>query len=147
MENLSVASLIVLVVGSGGIIGGLVSVATLIFSRLDKKRQNEKDDSMFSAEEKKVNLDRDRTVHDQLWKIIDAKELEIRELKATIDALEAESPLNRPKVREIYDLIRLIQRDVDSVKVILLSTEDTTFFNTKWVDIKERLNSIESLLP
>lgn len=122
---------LVLLAGSSGLIGAAVSVFNLVSTRLEKKASQD-------------NTSRD-AVETNLWKMLDAKSTEITLLKTEISLLEGDS-LNRKKVTEIINIIRQMTKDIDSIKVVLLSNEDTQFFHDKLMSIKKGIAKLEEIL-
>lgn len=135
------------ILGSGGLIGGLISLLVFISSRIDKRRENIEKDIHNSVEHKRLEHDKSSSVEQALWKIIDSKNKEIEILESKAKDLEATTALTRPIITNILSLIRSMRKELDSINVIMMGQEETSIFFQRWTAVKKGLDELEKLLP
>lgn len=151
MDHVTAKELVMAIMGSGGIIGGLVSLLVFIAGRLDRKRdrdQEELETSIHSsAEFKRIKLEEKSSVEQSLWRMMEAKDAEIKALREEIAELERTQTLTRPVINNIITIIRAMRKELDSIKVIMLSDEETKYFQARWIALGDKLNELENLIP
>ena len=80
--------IILVAVGSGGLIGGIVSAFAFVTARIDKRRERLQVDVSQSADLRRVHLEEER-LDEGIWEsVAKEKALQIAELKATIQELK-----------------------------------------------------------
>lgn len=151
MEGLTLKELVLLITGSGGLIGGIVAAFVFTTSRLDKRRERIKEkqrqDISESADMKKFELDSQNSVHDHLWEIIREKDAEIQRLSNEIEDIEKTSTIQRPVVLKIYANLRSMRKEIESLNLMILSEEETNVFMRRFQTVKVLLDETEGLLP
>lgn len=150
MDNITAKELLLVLIGSSGFVGGVVSILVFIAGRLDKRRErNEASQTEAlhnSAELKRIGLEERSAVEQSLWKMLEAKDAEITALKTRIEALEKANALSRPVMSKISSVISEMKREVESVRVIMLSDEETKYFQQRWLSIKRLLQEFEDII-
>jgi len=142
---------------SSGVVGGIWTLFVFITGRLDIRRkriaEERAKDISSSADIGRLKLESESHAHDLLWKIIEEhkqeiKDLrtEVRELKAELEAAENDERLKRPDVMHIYECVRQIKNEMDSLNIMLLSDEETNVFARRWGNIKTIMVDLESTL-
>jgi len=125
--------IILVAVGSGGLIGGIVSAFAFVTARIDKRRERLQVDVSQSADLRRVHLEEER-LDEGIWEsVAKEKALQIAELRETIQELkviirsakdtfdELELMFRRLRVAKIPDevvdiLSEKIERAVHAIK-------------------------------
>lgn len=143
--------IILALIGGGGFLAGLISLFNAIAVRLDARRKNKKEDKaeqfLHVSEAEKLKLEGNKNAADLLWKIIEEKNAEIRELKTEVEDAEKFAALTRPNVIKLAADVRAIRKEIESLNVMVLSEEDTNVFMRRFQAVKVLLDDIESILP
>lgn len=151
MLEFTAKEIIVMVLGSGGFIGGLISLFVFITGRLDKRKERTKEELKTqisqSADMKRFELDSSNAVHAQLWEIINAQQTHIANLEKDAEELEAKAILQRPTILRIYANIRAMRSEIDGMNVLIMSNDDTSVFMKRFSALKTLLNETEGMLP
>lgn len=147
MEGFTGRELLIAILGSGGFIGGLVGLLSFLSSRIDKRRQRlDKEQHMHvsqSTDMRRFELDKENSVQQQLWKIIEEREAECKELETALK----ESTLSRPQILKIGKNIREMRKEIESLNVMILDEEQTNVFMRRFQTVKQLLDETEGMLP
>lgn len=147
--------IVLAVLGSGGFITGIVMAFNAIAARLDARRKR-----LEEAELKRiadaVELKRleaitgeksSETLIQNLWKIIESKNVEIEGLKQEINECEKKATLDRPVINQVYAKLRAMRREIESLNVMVLNEEETNVFMRRFNTVKALVEETEGLLP
>lgn len=128
----STREILVLVVGSGGAIGGIVSLLMFVVARFDKRKDQQDVTS--------------NTVLSAYQAIVDERNHEIERLKSEIKEYELSDTLSRPKVAKIFVQIRLIWAAFGRLNLMILTQEETNIIAEKFDIIKNAVKEIEDIV-
>lgn len=125
------------VLGSAGVIGGVIALATFITARMDARAKRKELEISTSAEMQRVKLENERFGAGVWESVAREREAEIRELKAENARLremvgvarttltEAERTLDGLKVAVVPDeVVAVIQRKIGQVRAVLVNGKD-----------------------
>lgn len=143
--------IILAILGSGALVGGIISALTFVSSYVDKRRERAKEKSNElihdSIEAKRLQGElqttKDNTVIENLWKLIEEYKREIEDLERDLKA----ASMSRATVNTVYRNIRAIRKEIESLNVMILSEEDTNVFMRRFQTVKQILDETENLLP
>lgn len=152
--NFTPGEILAAFLGGGGIIGGVITALSFLSGRLEARRKRIEEKSK-SALEKEVDVRRleneiqykgtDALVNN-LWKLIEEQKIELKAKEAVIEEMEADEKLTRPAVMKIYECVRKIRNEMDSLNIMLLSDEETNVFARRWGNIKVIMCELEETL-
>lgn len=125
--------------GSGGIIGGLVTFAVFVYSRMDKKKEHEVANYHEYA-------DAQKNVVEALNKMLESKNAEIERLQHRLDEGEGKGILTVSKIQKINAEMREMREALSKMNVILLSDQDTNIFAERFTTIKNGITNIEHII-
>lgn len=125
--------------GSGGIIGGLVTLAVFVYSRIDKKKERQSSDYHEYATAQK-------NVVDALNKMLADKDAEIEKLQQKLNDGENKGILTLPKIQKLNAEIRTMREALSRINVLVMSQEETNIFAERFATIKEGIAHIEEIL-
>jgi hypothetical protein len=139
---------------AGGAIAGVIKIFTFISHQLDARRKRiearEQKKLDASVEARRLTLDYsekgERNTITELWKLVDDKDEEIKDLEAKLKEAEKAERLNRPTIMKIYGYVRDIRNEMDSLNIMLLSEEETNVFARRWGNIKVIIQNLEAVL-
>ena len=122
------------VLGSAGVIGGVIALATFITARMDARAKKRELEISSSAEMQRVKLENERFRAGVWESVAREREAEIRELKAENARLremvgvarttltDAERTLDGLKVAEVpNEVVVIIQRKIGQVRAVLVN--------------------------
>lgn len=125
------------VLGSAGVIGGVIALATFITARMDARAKRKELEISTSAEMQRVKLENERFGAGVWESVAREREAEIRELKAENARLremvgvarttltDAERTLDGLKVAEVpNEVVAVIQRKIGQVRAVLVNGKD-----------------------
>ena len=125
--------------GSGGIIGGLVTFAVFVYSRMDKKKEHQ------SAEHHEY-ADAQKNVVDALQKMLDSKNAEIERLQNRLSDGENRGILTVSKIQKINAEMRLMREALSKLNVLIMTDEETNIFAERFAAVKEGIKNIEKII-
>ena len=125
------------VLGSAGVIGGVIALATFITARMDARAKKRELEISSSAEMQRVRLENERFGAGVWESVAREREAEIKELKlenrrlremvgvARTTLTEAERTLDGLKVAEVpNEVVVIIQRKIGQVRAVLVNGKD-----------------------
>lgn len=151
----TVQEVVIAILGSGGLIGGLVVAFNAITSRLDarRKRLEEADQKKISTaiEGRRLEIESAGRGTDaliaNLWKMIDDKDKELEEVKAELDECNKKYSFSRPVTTVVYRNARAIISEIEAMNVLVLNEEQTQVFMRRFTRMKELATEIQEVLP
>lgn len=146
--------ILVTALGSGGLLGGIITFFVFITGRLDARRKRIEDkkaiDISESVELKKLQVQSIQTdtgiLITNLWAIINDQKAEIKCLTDELANCEDGDRLSIANVNRIFEYIRQIKNEMDSLNLMLLNDEETNIFAKRWGNIKSIMIDLEKLL-
>lgn len=142
---------LILLLGSGGLIVGLIPLFTYLSARLDARRLRKKEEAKTelsnSADIRRLELDSTSAVQTELWGIIEAQKEHIRTLENELSELDKKAVLQRPAILNIYANIRAIRAEIESLGVMALDDAATQIFMKRFNAVKCLLDETEKILP
>lgn len=124
---------------SGGIITALVSVAVIIYSRMDKRKEHQEGDDH-------THVDAQKNVIDTLNKMLEDKNAEISRLESKLSSAEDKGILTLPKIQKISAEVRTIREALSRLNVLVMSHEETMIFAERFAAIKEAVQNIDKIV-
>lgn len=154
MDNLSLSQAIMGLSAAGGGVVVLIRIATFVAKELDARRQRIEDRDQkrleASVEARRLTLDYsekgERNTVTELWKLVDDKDEEIKDLEAKLKDAERAERLNRPTIMRIFHHVRAMRSELDHLNLLVLGEEETNIFMTRFRNTKEILGKIEGIL-
>lgn len=125
--------------GSGGIIAALVSIAVIIYSRMDKRKEHQEGDYHGY-------VDAQKNVIETLNKMLEDKNAEISRLEAKLSSDEDKGILTLPKIQKISAEVRTIREALSRLNVLVMSHEETMIFAERFSAIKEAVQNIDKIV-
>jgi hypothetical protein len=125
--------------GSGGIIAALVTIAVLVYSRMDKRKEHQEGDYHGY-------VDAQKNVIDTLNKMLEDKNAEIIRLEAKLSSGEDKGILTLPKIQKISAEVRTIREALSRLNVLVMSHEETMIFAERFSAIKEAVQNIDKIV-
>lgn len=142
--------LFVAAAGSSGLVGGLWTAFVFFSGKLEarRKRQIEERAKEISsaADLKRIDIDTGAQSTKLLWDIIAEHKAEIRDLRSELNAAERAERLDRVSVMQIYEYVRQIQNEMDSLNLMILSDHETNVFARRWGNIKAIMVDLKATL-
>lgn len=142
-DDLTIREILIAILGSGGIIGGLFVAFNFIAGRFDKYRERKKMNISEAAEIRRVELQvkaqSDNDLVTNLWKLVEAGRKEIEEL-------ERAERLARPTVVRVYRIIREMRAELDKLHIMVLGEQETAIFAKRWNNIKKLADQLEAII-
>lgn len=136
--------------GSGGFVLAGISLFKFINELLTQRRTKQKEELADSTLLQRLQLEAGSkgqdNLTDNLWKIIGEKNAEIVDLKQEVRDCEKAEKLTRPAVSRIYECIRKIKNEMDSLNIMIMSDEETNVFARRWGNIKAIITDLEDSL-
>ncbi len=147
-EEYSGFQIFVATAASSGLAGFLWTAFVFFNGKLEARRkrlkeEREKDISQ-AAELGRLKVDTDSRANEHLWRIIDEKTLQIKELKAELEEAERAELLTRPIAMHVLECVRLIKNEIDSLNLMILNEHDTNVFSRRWGNIKAIIGDLEN---
>ncbi len=125
--------------GSGGIIGGLVTFAVFVYSRMDKKKEHESANYHEYA-------DAQKNVVEALNKMLESKNAEIERLQHRLDEGEDRGILTVPKIQKINAEMRTMREALSKLNVLIMNDEETNIFAERFSTVKQGIANIEKII-
>lgn len=140
MENFTWGQIILAVGGSGGILVTLLAIAKFISERFDLRVGRKTEQGRLTLEER-------RDSNAEIWKIVDAKNAEIKELEEEIEALKNDNKLTRPVVRDIYRKLAHLESRAKALRVAHCPAEVVDVINDRINEFLHEIGEARDLLP
>ncbi len=158
MEDFTTPQIILAGFVSLGGISGFVAFASLVAARLDKRRERLKEGRKEQLDARKLELEseekKDAREREDCWKIVDAKNQQIADLKGEIKGLEDElaetvkgSKLSRKMINQIYENLASMKNELKHLNMMIWDDEKTNVFMTRFAAVQAKIDETEALLP
>jgi hypothetical protein len=150
MDNVTAKEIFIAVMGSAGLIGGLLTVAKFVSERVDQWRtrnqQKRQADVSQTAELKRLKIDADEDIYDRFKELLSEREKEIKDLKAKL--LEWENKHTDQKlIDEMYRTLRIIINEIDAMNMLFLNERDTQIFARRFKAMHDAAKEMRDKLP
>lgn len=147
--------IIAIVIGGGGGITGIISILVFIAGRIDKAREQRAQELVThlsnSADIKRIELEQstidNKTIVDQLWKMLDEEKSDVTRLKKEVETLQDSNLLSQKNALTIYVAIRKMRQQLDLVELLLNTETESDNILNEVREIKKQLDEVEKLLP
>lgn len=137
-------------VGSSGLVGGLWTAFVFFSGKLEARRkrlvEERAKEISSTADLRRIDIDTGAQGTKLLWDIIAEQKAEIKDLRAELEAAEKAERLDRVSVMTIYECVRQIKNEMDSLNLMILSDHETNVFARRWGNIKTIMISLEATL-
>lgn len=149
-DEYSTIQIVVAALGSSGIVGASWTLFVFISGKLEARRKKQEEDRKKeisnAADLRRVEAETGESATKLLWDLIRELKSEVKDLKADLEAAEQAEILTRPAVMHIYECVRQIKNEMDSLNIMLLSDEETNVFARRWANIKAIMVELEATL-
>lgn len=117
MEAFSVKEVLLIAFGGAGIVAGLVSVLTFVAGRIDKARENKKQDTdshiTESSQFERIRLDSMIFTKETFIDLIRELQKQIADLREEVEKCESHRKFDRQEMKDLKIKINKLEKNVD----------------------------------
>lgn len=144
--------------GIGGLISAIVKIDGLVKARAKRLADGRKEELHLSVEGRRLELEatekKEAREQENCWKLVDAKNQVIADLKKEIEDLEGElaetvkgAKLGRKTINQIYANLDAMKNELKHLNMMIWDDEKTNVFMTRFEAVQKKIEETENLLP